>query len=332
MAGIYTVNRLSTLMAASEAGAYWASINGYNPVNDSRRRGPYINWPYTTNNGAWWNGRNWPNYSAWAPSQFVDPLFRVPFAWGHIYQAADAFNNNTNTATNTRVNLRNGKTLILRNNGAWTVWNEQPVVDGAYYRWDFAGDTQFPGTKRFESDGTISVKPSGEFTFHFWHGPKSAVPNPETVRGIITSVEARLILDNGSGTDDRAQARYVTQSGCDLYHSSSYPNATDYPGNATPAIGGGGHGLTANDWRVFGFTSMTRAELEANPPPGWEPESSGGGGGGGGGGSTVLPPIARPTTGSWEAKTSGGAANWFAAEPARSAPTAARRRRPSRFW
>jgi hypothetical protein len=330
MAGIYTVERLSTLMLASEAGAYWAPINGVNPVNNNRRRAPYLDWPYTTANGAWWNGRNWTNYFAWGPSQFVDPFFRVPFAWGHVYQAADAQNNNVNTSTNTRVNLRNGKTLILRNNGTWVVWNEQPTPSGAYYRWDFAGDQQFSGSVRFENDGTVSVKPSGEFTFHFWHGPKSSVPNPETVRGIVTSVEARLIVDNSSLADDRASARYVAQSGCDLYHSSAYPSASDYPGSATPAIGGGGHGLVANDWRVFSLTSLTRAELDANPPPRFEPEDSGGGGGGGD--VVVLPPISRPTTGSWEAKTSGGAANWFAAEPTRTAPAASRRRRPSRFW
>lgn len=331
MAGIYTVERLSTLMSASEAGAYWAPINGYNPVNDNRRRNPYVDWPYTTNNGSWFNGRNWSNFSAWPPSQSVDPVFRVPFAWGHVYQAADAQNNNVNGASNTRVNLRNGKTLILRNSGVWVVWNEQSVPSGAYYRWDFAGDQQFPGSVRFENDGTISVKPSGEFTFHFWHGPKSEVPSPETVRGIVTCVEARLIVDNAGLADDRSAARYVAQSGCDLYHSSTYPYATDYPGNATPAIGGGGHGLVANDWRVFSLTTLTQAELTANPPPGFEPESSGGGGGGGGGG-TVLPAIPRPTTGTWEAKTSGGAANWFAAEPTRTAPAASRRRRPSRFW
>jgi hypothetical protein len=217
--------------------------------------------------------------------------------------------------------------------GSWEVWAEQTVVDGAFYAWDFINDAQYPGERRFETDGTISVRPQGRYTFHFWHGPKSNITNPASMRGILTSVEARLVVRNPALADDRANARYVAQSGCDLYHSSPNYNTVSAfdPIGAVPAIGSGGHGIVTNDWRVFTFTTLTAAEILANPPPGWEADS----GGGGGGGVTPQPPqpiISRPSTGTWEAKTSGGSNNWFAGEATRTAPTAVRRRRPSRFW
>jgi len=177
--------------------------------------------------------------------------------WGGLYVDSGG-----NPATNTRVNIRNCQLYWKRaSTGAWTrgVLTNTPEV-GSYSE-DFSADFGLAPV-RTEPDGTISFTAGGGRVSHFY-APYPRIPiDPNDFGGIVTVCEARLILTNPKGPDDRAIARYLLDTGADYYPDTTGPGIENNPG-----VGGGKLKYVTTDWRSFAMTTLTGNQLERNPPP-----------------------------------------------------------------
>lgn len=184
--------------------------------------------------------------------------------WGVVYEAAQG-----NPATNSRVNLRNFQTYFLqKSSGKWLLLQNTSSPAGEAYLEDFSGDTSKPGDVRNEPDGTISVTAGCPqncgYNFHFYPADRASI-NPNDIGGILVIFQARLIVGNPTLPDDRSIARYLTGSGADYY-----PALTGgWPGNLTynPGCGIGKEKYVQTQWRFYSMTTLSAAQLTANPPP-----------------------------------------------------------------
>jgi hypothetical protein len=181
-------------------------------------------------------------------------------AWGVMYVPVQG-----NPATNTRLNIRDMQTYFLsKSTNKWLLLQNTSKPDGANYLEDFSGDSNVPADVRTELDGSVSAKPGSGYVFHFYPSDRASI-NPNDIGGIVVTIEARLIADNPSQTDDSSIAKVLVGAGADYY-----PELTgSWPGNATfnPGVGNGKLKYAQTQWRSFSMTTCTLAQLIANPPP-----------------------------------------------------------------
>jgi hypothetical protein len=183
-------------------------------------------------------------------------------AWGQVY--ADAAGN---PAQNTRVELRDIEAYYLSaSTGRWNLLQFSRLVEGGAYVEDFAGDASRPADARPEAGGTLSVTAGAGYNFHFWPaGGRVTLAAADDMAGIFTTVQARLILDDSAGPDDRSQARYLLSVGADYWRSLDAQWAADWSANGDVAIGRFRY-VTAV-WQSYSMTTLSADELAANPPP-----------------------------------------------------------------
>lgn len=201
----------------------------------------------------------------WAFGPIVDNTrdvreFKAMTAWGQLYEDATG-----NPATNSRVQIKNIKAYALsKRDDKWHLLQSSEAVEGAAYREDFAGDVSKPADIRYESDGSVSVKAGQGYNFHFWPTNGRASIDPNNVAGILTTVQARLIVDNPQKTDDRSKARYLLGMGGDYWLSlnAQWDNWTTNGG-----IGVGKLKYVTTKWRTFTMTTLSTTKISKNPPP-----------------------------------------------------------------
>ncbi|MDO5101544.1 MAG: GDSL-type esterase/lipase family protein [Lautropia sp.] len=189
--------------------------------------------------------------------------------YGQVFTATD------NTATNTRIHLRNFETYV-RSAGKWQRVQFSGKLKGKTYATGYAGAAQdcnlTNGCLRAEDDGGVSFKPVDGRFLRFW--PEAAftqsLVTPAQVEAIFTTVQTRLVKDGG-GADDRANAKYLVNVGA-AWTPATWA-ATDFPRDAYPAytaLTDAGHGrltLVKNDFNSASFHSGTDAQADelANP-------------------------------------------------------------------
>ena len=180
--------------------------------------------------------------------------------WGQVYEWAKG-----NPASNTRVHLKNMETWYL--SGAdhqWHPLQNDIKVFGMAYVEDFSGNTSKAADCRAEADGGISVKAGNGYNFHFWPNSGRAVLPKVPITGWFVTVQARLILDNAAGVDDREQARYLLNVGADWWESitavwDNFKTNTD--------IGIGRFKFVKPEWQAFNFITIPYTTIHKNPPP-----------------------------------------------------------------
>jgi hypothetical protein len=186
--------------------------------------------------------------------------FRAFIAWGQLYEAAEG-----NPATNTRVHLRGLQAWILsRRDETWRRVQDPGPIAGSAYTEDFAGDVNRPADVRDEPSGGISVTAGDGFNFHFWPVAGRIPIDPEDVGGVFTTCQARLVLEDPAGRDDRATARYVLSIGADYWASL---DAVWDQWRTNGDVGIGKFKYVTTEWRAFNMTSVAADELRRNPPP-----------------------------------------------------------------
>jgi Ca2+-binding RTX toxin-like protein len=187
--------------------------------------------------------------------------FQAITAWGQLYQAQEG-----NPATNTRVQLQNIRTYVLRKStGQWQEVQATLDVQGAAYTEDFVGDVHTnPDVIRL-SDGSISVTAGGGHNFHFWPSTGRVSIDPNDIAGVVTSVQARLVVADLAKTDDRSSARYVMNVGGDYWSSTTASwNGLDVNNSE---IGQGRFKYVTSEWQTFTMNTLTNDLLLNNPPP-----------------------------------------------------------------
>lgn len=206
-----------------------------------------------------------PKHYSWANGPEIgmgnDPKnFKAMMTWGQLYEAEQG-----NPATNTRVQLKNIKAYVLsKQDSAWRLVQSSLGVEGAAYREDFAFDANKQADVRPESDGSISAKAGGGYNFHFWATGGRSTIDPADVGGIFTTVEARLIVDDAKSPDDRAQARYLLNTGGDYWLdlTTGWDNFKTNGG-----IGTGRFKYVTTEWQSFNMTTLSAEQINQNPPP-----------------------------------------------------------------
>jgi len=178
--------------------------------------------------------------------------------WGTIYVDATG-----NPARNTRVAIRSCRAAWKRaSSGAWR-WQMVPrnALDASDYPENFQGKPSVSDS-RLEPDGSTSYLPQVGRTTHFF-GPYPRIPIVAgDVGGIIAVCEAKLVVDNREGIDDRSVARFLVNVGADYYVSDSGGGVYN-----NPSIAGGKFKFARSEWRAFGMTTLPYDDLLRDPPP-----------------------------------------------------------------
>ena len=180
--------------------------------------------------------------------------------WGQVYEAAEGTG-----SKNTRIQIKNIDSYYLSfKDNKWHNAQAQISPTGAAYAEDFAtNDTEEP-TVRMESDGSISVIPGNGYNYHFYPSSRAEI-DPDDVKGVCGSVNARLILDNDKLEDDRNKAKYLLNMGCDLWYDLSAP-WDDFKTNGDTGIGK--FRYVKKDWQSFTMYSIKEGvDIKNCPPP-----------------------------------------------------------------
>lgn len=216
----------------------------------------------------WWNSNNrylgeWP---------WITPWFVMWNGPKHV------------AGLNTRIAVKQFELFTLDAQGKWTKHSTSSIGGSAFARnlIDPAGQADM----RDEPDGSLSVRldPSGD-VFHGWAGQIQV--NVAGLRGIHVRCQARLILHDEKGSDDRASAEYLLSVGSDAYVYQGQQVSDFVPANYNPGLGASKFTHVSNDWAYVGWVNlastntvstdyysppkawitMSDAELTANPPP-----------------------------------------------------------------
>ncbi len=180
--------------------------------------------------------------------------------WGQVYEAAAG-----NPATNSRVNIRNLRLFFKsKSTGTWSEpyeLNGTSIAGNAYCE-DFSCSNSAMVNRRAEPDGTFSVKVGNGYNYHFFPLGRFTF-DPGDVGGWIAIFEARLILDDPNGVDDRSIAQLLASAGADYWPTAS----GNWPFGGAPAIADGKLKYVKPDWRWYEITSLSATDLTANPAP-----------------------------------------------------------------
>ena len=187
--------------------------------------------------------------------------FRAMTAWGQLYRDADS-----PLSENTRVQIRNIQAYVLsRKAKRWRRVQNALLVEGAFFREDFADNVSFPADTRPEPDGSISVSLTQGCNYHFWPITGRVEIDPADLAGVYTTVEARLVVEDPRKPDNRHDARYVLSMGGDYWIDLIAPwSATDM-NNA--GIGVGRFRYVTGEWQSFHMITLNGEETRGKPPP-----------------------------------------------------------------
>ena len=98
------------------------------------------------------------------------------------------------------------------------------------------------------------------FAGHF----KKFATEPD-IAGVYSVFQARLVQDDLTKPDDRAQAHYIASGGADYWRSQDAGWASDWSNNG--GINGGRFKTVTNDWKSFSMETLPADQMIANPPP-----------------------------------------------------------------
>lgn len=217
-------------------------------------------------------GTNTPSY--WRPA---NTHFKSSATWNAVIPWLVVFDGVGNGATNTRVQMRNIKLYMKRKStNRWEAIINQPI-SGEDYPKSLQGDQTTRADIRYEADGSRSLKPNGRNrVFHGWGSPINF--DAWDLKALVTTVQARLVVDNPARPDDRSRAKFLIHVGADYYPETSTRVAATAPAYYFPGVGVSRAKYVRNEWRAFNFStidagkpepggSISTQELINNPPP-----------------------------------------------------------------
>lgn len=205
------------------------------------------------------DGRASPSW--WNPymAQYNDPTWDTLENWWFINRSKE-----TNQTNNVRIQMRNVRLQIqLTSTKQWITLTNTNNPSGDYYPPSATGLPSGPASKRNAvSGGGVEFKFDGNLGYTNIHGYGGGRVDVSQYQGniynIICTVEARLVLDDPNGIDDRALAGYMLNCGCDTYPdmdtrvtSSANPSDNFDPTGYNPGMFSGRFKYITNDWQLF---------------------------------------------------------------------------------
>jgi hypothetical protein len=197
---------------------------------------------------------SWYSGSSGATGSTPPSNFSAVTGWGQIYPEAG-----TTVDPSASVQIENFQTYVLLTSGAWVLVQNQSTdpISGAHYVADFSGNANVPWKETTSSDGSVSVDaPQSGYNDHFYPGTRGTYA-PGTVAGVF--VEASMKTSDPN-------ANLVANLGADWWQSSNAPFVSGFANN--PGAGMSDWVKLTTSYQDLYFTSLSAAQLQADPPPG----------------------------------------------------------------
>ncbi|WMT72951.1 hypothetical protein [Bradyrhizobium sp. Ash2021] len=200
-------------------------------------------------------GLSWDRDTSSTPTTPPPSGWSALSAWAQVYQQAGAAVSPNNA--NDTVQVQDFTTYVHLTNGTWVKVQDQAQVgiSGGHYVADFSTDAHTALTMQKLSDGSVSMDapPSG-YNDHFWPTARGTF-TPGTVDGVF--IEAQMKTNDPN-------ANLVAQIGADWWRSST----AQYAGlNVNNTAAGLNNWIKlTTEWKTLYYTSLSRQQLEANPP------------------------------------------------------------------
>lgn len=211
----------------------------------------------------------------------------MPYPWVDVNDSWQ----HRNTATNARVHYKDMYHYTLLTDGTWVLSGYEPfnsVQPGSYLNFgpaqtniDISQGSAY-NQYRFEAGGGVSLGAinQGATSLSVWEAyplqgyVRSIGYFKANVVGTLVFIEARTILHNGAGTDDRNLQYAMLKIGCD-WTIQGVANLGEYMHSNWQVVSADGV------WNLYASTDIPAATLQANPPPGF--------------GASITPPPPLPT-------------------------------------
>jgi hypothetical protein len=171
-------------------------------------------------------------------------------------------------ATNTRCQIRNMVTKILKKDGTW-VQIQSGDPSGAAYLENFADNASIDAGARKESGNggglsvIVGIGPWAGYNYHFWAIPRAKI-DVNNIIAVFTSCEARLIIDDPNKPDDRSTCKNLLNMGGDWWLNMSIDWLPDWSANS--GIGGGRIKWVTSDWQIFTMCTLEPNKILIYPP------------------------------------------------------------------
>lgn len=191
---------------------------------------------------------------------------RAVTGWGQIFEAEPG------TGTyDVRAQVRDHRMYWLLDDGTWEriyPHLDDPEMEGAFWDGWFRQTVAASVRNESRNGGGWSVDLAtlaspGSHTWHFWWKgwyPRPVIP--ANAVGLYTVAEMRLIPDDDPNVDI-ASARFIGSIAADNYSSSTYMSG----GEPIVGVMASRMKYLTSEWQHFSGSSLTEAELRANPPP-----------------------------------------------------------------
>ncbi|MEO0899708.1 MAG: hypothetical protein AAFY71_25075 [Bacteroidota bacterium] len=179
--------------------------------------------------------------------------------WGQVYRDP-----NPVIAKNTRIHIRNLQAWYLSKANKWTAWIQSSDIFGKHYLENYEDDINVAASIRQEGAGGISVAFKDGYNFHFWPTQGRVDMNPQDIKAVWVAVEARLILDDSEGPDDREEANFLLGAGGDYWRSLT-AEWDNFKSSGDIAIGRMKY--LSTEWKAFNMHTLSPQQLNSAPPP-----------------------------------------------------------------
>jgi hypothetical protein len=203
-----------------------------------------------------------PTYFSWYAGGSAAAGNRAPpsdfsslTGWGQIYPQVGA----SNIAAN--IYLKDYRVYVHLTSGGWQLVQDQATnsAGGQHYVADFSNNSSSAMSLVVQSDGNVRMdSPASGYNDHFWIDPRGSY-TPGTVNGVFSMAQLRT---------DSASANLIANFGGDWWRNASAPYL--YQNGVfvnNPGIGMGAWVKLTTTYQYFFFTTMTKSQLQAEPPP-----------------------------------------------------------------
>ena len=166
-------------------------------------------------------------------------------------------------STNTRVEARNEKTYVLYANGTWQQISSGRPTGRQRSNTPFADSGA--GDEIVVDSTTTSVSVPVGHLQEMWAG-LGQVSNWQNVIGFFATAEVRLVMANSALPDDRANAKWSAQIGCDWWNYAGYLATGNFMLYDNPG-GSGRFKQITNDWQSVNVVNMKAWMTSSKGPP-----------------------------------------------------------------
>lgn len=284
--GIYAVSTLiSDMTSGNDSGWYIEAAPNTKDSNGPGGKYPYVAIGLNSSNGnSYWPGE-YISDSAPLGISLTNSTNVYLLPWFVVGRAAQ----DTTGADNVRVQLRAHTLYGLKSDNTWdTISSDNSPITGASWHANFRS----PGNETYENtsaggglaqikshsagegggesigsigygDDGFSIPRRYKWTVHGYNNGTTKTRSQWTAyKGLLYVIEARLIMHDPSGADNRSGAGLMMWMGADWYR---YSPSDDY-------INENCHGrlkVITNDWAIYSCSDISSSLLTSYPPPGY---------------------------------------------------------------